>query len=202
MWCSGWIAMWYSLMNNSACCLWCFRVGSDACARSVYREEEAPLPSWSLLRHLSSGLSGRWALEAPTCSDWRSILPPPGYGVNSQTRQTPATEITCFHWSTDLNFGGEWKRECTFFSHLSNCKRKTWCVSQRVEPRIIMRQTNRQRNCLSLIWLKLLVSQASPLIYLVLLNIGKLFFIIGVPRRDSTRKSQTVGVGYTFYEGK
>lgn len=50
--------------------------------------------------------------------------------------------------------------------------------------------------------IKLLVSQASPLIYLVLLNIGKLFFIIGVPRRDSTRKSQTVGVGYTFYEGK
>lgn len=30
----------------------------------------------------------------------------------------------------------------------------------------------------------------------------KTLLFIGVPRRDSTRKSQTVGVGYTFYEGK
>lgn len=43
----------------------------------------------------------------------------------------------------------------------------------------------------ALIQLKLLVSQASPLIYLVLLNIGKLFFIIGalgeVPRKRAKR---------------
>lgn len=96
--------------------------------------------------------------------------------------KTPATKMTCLHWSSDLNFGGGrwWGR--AFFFHLSNRERKTRCVNQRVEPRITMRQTNRQRNCLSLIRFKLLVSQASPLIYLVSLNVGKLFFIIGALR--------------------